>query len=117
MRGEVAGLNVELLERVRSRKYGSDRQIGIRHVHAVQEVVVRARTVSVHDYTLMLALPVRHAIVVVGDTRHDVLQLQGVAAIERKVDNTLCVDDLADGCIHQVYVLPGVACDLHDLGI
>src|ERR1035438_5200432 len=69
LRGEVTGLNIELLERVWGRKHRSDRQIGIGHIHAVQKVVVRGWAVAVHNHALMLALSVRYAVVVVGVTR------------------------------------------------
>ena len=65
----------------------------------------------------MLALSVRHAVVVVGDARHDVLQLQSIAAVQWKVDDALFVDDLADGCIDQINGLPCIARNLHHFSV
>ena len=102
MSGEVTGLNVEFLERIRGRENRSDRQVGVRHIDAVKKVVVRSGTISVYDYAFMLTLSVCDTVVVIRNAGHDVLQLQSIATVERKVDDALLVDDLADGCIDQI---------------
>ncbi len=59
----------------------------------------------------------RYIVVVIGNTRHDVLQLQSIAAIERQVDHSLLIDDLADRRVYQVRSLTGLASHLNSFRV